>query len=108
MLVPVNTSVGRPWMVVVLFVVVYLVVFFLLCSVLLLFIMSLCSDVDVYQVRRDGTYVYEEFLSTFGTDVKVYTVGQIFAHAEARKAPTLDGKVQRSPNGKVRRGTSQS
>lgn len=53
------------------------------------------------QVRRDATYVYEEFLSTFGTDVKVYTVGQIFAHAEARKSPTLDGKVQRTANGKV-------
>lgn len=56
---------------------------------------------DLHQVRRDGVYVYEEFLSTFGTDVKVYTVGKTFAHAEARKSPTLDGKVQRTENGKV-------
>lgn len=55
---------------------------------------------DLHQVRRDGTYVYEEFLATFGTDVKVYTVGPLFAHAEARKAPTLDGRVQRTPHGK--------
>lgn len=52
-------------------------------------------------MRRDDVYVYEEFLSTFGTDVKVYTVGQMFAHAEARKSPTLDGKVQRTESGKV-------
>lgn len=26
---------------------------------------------DRHQVRRDGVYIYEEFLSTFGTDVKV-------------------------------------
>jgi hypothetical protein len=25
--------------------------------------------------RRDGSYIYEEFLTTGGTDVKVYTVG---------------------------------
>ncbi|XP_053991375.1 uncharacterized protein LOC128883241 [Hylaeus volcanicus] len=55
---------------------------------------------DYHQVRRDGIYVYEEFLATFGTDVKVYTVGPFFAHAEARKAPTLDGKVQRTAHGK--------
>ncbi len=26
-------------------------------------------------VRRNGSYIYEEFLTTGGTDVKVYTVG---------------------------------
>jgi hypothetical protein len=26
-------------------------------------------------VRRDGSFIYEEFLTTGGTDVKVYTVG---------------------------------
>ena len=25
-------------------------------------------------VRRDGSFIYEEFLTTGGTDVKVYTV----------------------------------
>lgn len=26
-------------------------------------------------VRRNGSFIYEEFLTTGGTDVKVYTVG---------------------------------
>ena len=32
--------------------------------------------------------------------MKVYTVGPMFAHAEARKAPTLDGRVLRTRDGK--------
>eukprot|EP00820_Chromera_velia_P012011 Cvel_22951.t1-p1 / transcript=Cvel_22951.t1 / gene=Cvel_22951 / organism=Chromera_velia_CCMP2878 / gene_product=Inositol hexakisphosphate and, putative / transcript_product=Inositol hexakisphosphate and, putative / location=Cvel_scaffold2311:15145-30706(+) / protein_length=1890 / sequence_SO=supercontig / SO=protein_coding / is_pseudo=false len=55
---------------------------------------------EVWQVRKDGVYIYEEFLPTYGTDVKVYTVGELFAHAEARKAPSLDGKVNRTKDGK--------
>ena len=31
--------------------------------------------------------------------MKVYAVGTEYAHAEARKAPTLDGKVQRDSGG---------
>ncbi|GIX62750.1 histidine acid phosphatase [Babesia caballi] len=58
---------------------------------------------DVHAVRRNGTYIYEEFMSTFGTDIKVYTVGCMFAHAEARKSPALDGKVDRNNDGKEMR-----
>ncbi|KAH8582745.1 histidine acid phosphatase [Cryptosporidium sp. chipmunk genotype I] len=57
-------------------------------------------DSNLWKVRKDGTYIYEKFLPTFGTDIKVYTVGPMFAHAEARKSPCLDGKVQRTEKGK--------
>ncbi|CAH0517919.1 unnamed protein product [Peronospora belbahrii] len=55
---------------------------------------------DVSHVRRDGSYIYEEFLNTQGTDVKVYTVGSSYGHAEARKSPVLDGRVVRDLAGK--------
>lgn len=60
------------------------------------------SDFDPNQntVRKDGIYLYEPFLPTQGTDIKVYTVGAGYVHAEARKAPTVDGKVNRSKDGK--------
>lgn len=53
---------------------------------------------DRHKVRRDGSYLYEEFLSTEGTDVKVYSVTAEYHHAEARKSPSIDGRVARDEN----------
>ena len=62
-----------------------------------------CSEYfpDVSHIRTDGSYIYEHFLQTEGTDVKVYSVGVSYVHAEARKSPTVDGRVDRDENGKL-------
>lgn len=49
------------------------------------------------RVRKDAPYIYENYLQTDGFDIKVYTVGNRYAHAEARKSPSLDGKVMVKP-----------
>ena len=57
---------------------------------------------NVNKIRRNKSYLYEEYLQTDGFDIKVYTVGENYAHAEERKSPSLDGKVERSKGKEVR------
>eukprot|EP00050_Salpingoeca_kvevrii_P014971 m.42343 g.42343 ORF g.42343 m.42343 type:complete len:979 (-) comp6090_c0_seq1:161-3097(-) len=51
-------------------------------------------------VRRSGHFIYEKYLPTGGIDIKVYAVGPLYAHAEGRKSPVLDGLVLRNSAGK--------
>jgi inositol hexakisphosphate/diphosphoinositol-pentakisphosphate kinase len=50
-----------------------------------------------------GSYIYEEWLPTAQTDIKVYTAGGDHAYAEQRRAPAADRKVERDESGRERR-----
>ncbi|EJW02223.1 hypothetical protein EDEG_03341 [Edhazardia aedis USNM 41457] len=61
-------------------------------------------DCSIKKIRRDRSYIYEKFYKADEyKDIKVYALRTDYAYAESRKAPTVDGIVERDEFGKEKR-----